>query len=563
MNDFDSRPWLTSYAPGVPHTIPAPTETLVDMIWRATREYRPNVALEFFGGTMTYERLREQIARAANGLRALGVTHGDRVALVLPNSPEHIVAFYAVLRLGAIVVEHNPLYTERELRHQFEDHGAKVAIVWDKVAERVLAFPPDLAVDTVISIDITRSMPLTTRAALRLPIARARASRDALTVTSPVGGVIPWATLLKSKYLPNSHPRPSLTDTAVLQYTSGTTGTPKGAILSHANLQANAAQSRAWVQGLRFGEETFYGVLPMFHAYGLTLCLTTAMSIGARLVLFPKFDEKLVLDAMEKSPATFLPAVPPIYERLAAAAATRKVSLRGIRWAISGAMSLPLHIVEKWEKATGGLLVEGYGMTEASPIALGNPMGPSRRPGTVGVPFPSTDIRIIDPEDPSIDRGIDEEGELLIRGPQVFAGYWNRPTETAEALLPGGWLRSGDIAKVSADGYVTIVDRKKELIVTGGFNVAPTEVEAALLSHPSVADAAVVGIPSKSGGEDVTAVVVLAAGATLDAAALRAHCRTLLSAYKVPRTISAVDELPRNLIGKVLRRVVRDTLLSK
>ena len=561
MNDFDSRPWLTSYAPGVPHTIPAPTETLVDMIWRATREYRPNVALEFFGGTMTYERLREQIARAANGLRALGVTHGDRVALVLPNSPEHIVAFYAVLRLGAIVVEHNPLYTERELRHQFEDHGAKVAIVWDKVAERVLAFPPDLAVNTVISIDITRSMPLTTRAALRLPIARARASRDALTVTSPVGGVIPWATLLKAKYLPNSVPRPALADTAVLQYTSGTTGTPKGAILSHANLRANAMQSQAWVPGLRLGDETFYGVLPMFHAYGLTLCLTTAMSIGARLVLFPKFDTKLVLDAMEKSPATFLPAVPPIYERLVAAAATRKVSLSGIRFAISGAMSLPIRIVEEWEKATGGLLVEGYGMTESSPIAIGNPIGPSRRPGTVGVPFPSTDIRIIDPEDPSIERGIDEEGELLIHGPQVFAGYWNRPTETAEALLPGGWLRSGDIAKVSADGYVTIVDRKKELIVTGGFKVAPTEVEAALLSHPSIADAAVVGLPSKSGGEDVTAVVVLAPGATLDVDALRAHCRTLLSAYKVPRTISAVDELPRNLIGKVLRRVVRDGLL--
>jgi len=562
MSAFTSRPWLPAYGDGVPHDIATPTQTLVDMIWASTRDNRHSVALEFFGATTTYERLREQIASVANGLRKLGVGHGDRVAIVLPNSPEHVVAFYAILRLGAIVVEHNPLYTERELRHQFEDHGAKVAIVWDKVAERVLSFPADVGVSSVVAVDVTRSMPLTTRAALRLPIAKARESRAALTVDKPVAGAIDWRTLTAAKYLPNSHPKPRLEDVAVLQYTSGTTGSPKGAILTHANLRANAMQGEAWVPGLRRGEETFYAVLPMFHAYGLTLCLTFAMSMGARLVLFPKFDEKLVLDAMAKSPATFLPAVPPIYERLEKAARARGVDLAGIRFAISGAMSLPVRVVETWEKATGGLLVEGYGMTETSPVALGNPIGPTRRPGTVGVPFPSTEIRIVDPEDPTVDRGVDEEGELLIRGPQVFSGYWNRPSETAATLLADGWLRSGDVATVSADGFVTIVDRMKELIITGGFNVAPTEVEAALLSHPSVADVAVVGLPSARGDEDVTAAVVLAPGATLDVEALRAHCRTLLSAYKVPRTIVERDELPRSLIGKVLRRVVRDELTA-
>ncbi len=562
MNAFTSKPWLSAYGDGVPHEIATPTQTLVDMIWASTRDNRHSVALEFFGATTTYERLREQIASVANGLRKLGVGHGDRVAIVLPNSPEHVVAFYAILRLGAIVVEHNPLYTERELRHQFEDHGAKVAIVWDKVAERVLSFPADVGVASVVAVDVTRSMPLTTRAALRLPIAKARESRAALTVDKPVAGAIDWRTLTAAKYLPNSHPKPRLEDVAVLQYTSGTTGSPKGAILTHANLRANAMQGEAWVPGLRRGEETFYAVLPMFHAYGLTLCLTFAMSMGARLVLFPKFDEKLVLDAMAKSPATFLPAVPPIYERLEKAARTRGVDLGGIRFAISGAMSLPVRVVESWEEATGGLLVEGYGMTETSPVALGNPIGPTRRPGTVGVPFPSTEIRIVDPEDSTVDRGVDEEGELLIRGPQVFSGYWNRPSETAATLLPDGWLRSGDVATVSADGFVTIVDRMKELIITGGFNVAPTEVEAALLSHPSVADVAVVGLPSARGDEDVTAAVVLAPGATLDVEALRAHCRTLLSAYKVPRTIVERDELPRSLIGKVLRRVVRDELTA-
>ena len=560
MNAFANKPWLGSYAPGVPSTITEPTENLVDMIEKSVRRFADEVALDFFGATTSYAQLGDQISRVANGLLRLGVKPGDRVALVLPNCPQHVVAFYAVLRLGAIVVEHNPLYTERELRHQFEDHGATVAVVWDKVYRTVSDFPADMGLHTVIAVDLTESMPLGKRLALRLPVGKARAARSALTVDSLPKGAMEWSSLVGSRKLRHNHPRPQIGDTAALQYTSGTTGSPKGAILSHFNLRANALQCEAWVPGLRAGEEVFYAVLPMFHAYGLTLCLTFAMATGARLVLFPKFDEGLLLDAARRTPPTFMPAVPPIYDRLVKAAAERQVSLRSIRFAISGAMSLPVSIVERWEAATGGLLVEGYGMTEASPIAVGNPMGPSRRPGTVGVPFPSTEIRVIDPADPSIDRGVEEEGELLIRGPQVFSGYWDQPSESAKVLIEGGWLRTGDIVRVSADGFITVVDRIKELIITGGFNVSPSEVEAALLSHPDIADAAVVGLPSTKGGEDVVAAVVLAAGTTLDVEAVRSYCRTRLSAYKVPRQIIAVDELPRSLVGKVLRREVRATL---
>ena len=562
MTDFTSQPWLASYADGVPATIDPPTQTLVDMLDVSVRRHRRRVALEFFGAETTYAELGDQVARAANALRKLGVRRGDRVALVLPNCPQHVVAFYAILRIGAIAIEHNPLYTERELRHQFEDHGAKVAVVWDRVAGTVVAFPPDVGVQTVVSVDVTRAMPLRIRVALRLPVKKARDARTALTVGRAVAGAVAWSTLTDASRINRRVAGPELGDIAVLQYTSGTTGSPKGAILTHSNLRANASQGEAWVPGLRPGMEVFYGVLPMFHAYGLTLCLTFAMSMGARLVLFPKFDEKLVLDAMRTTPATFLPAVPPIYDRLVTAATAKGVSLRGIRFAISGAMNLPIDTVTRWETTTGGLLVEGYGMTETSPVALGNPIGPSRRPGTVGVPFPSTDIRVVDPADPTVDRGIDEEGELLIRGPQVFSGYWNRPSETAETLLPGGWLRTGDIVRVSADGFVTIVDRIKELIITGGFNVAPSEVESVLLSHPSVADAAVVGLPSASGGEDVIAVVVLAPGATLDLNDVREWAKSYLASYKVPRRIEVVDELPRNIVGKVLRRVVRTNLLD-
>ena len=562
MTDFSSQPWLASYADGVPATIDPPTQTLVDMLDVSVRRHRRRVALEFFGAETTYAELGDQVARAANALRKLGVRRGDRVALVLPNCPQHVVAFYAILRIGAIAIEHNPLYTERELRHQFEDHGAKVAIVWDKVAGTVVGFPRDVGVQTVVSVDVTRAMPLRIRVALRLPVKKARDSRTALTVGRAVAGAVAWSTLTDASRINRRVAGPELGDIAVLQYTSGTTGSPKGAILTHSNLRANASQGEAWVPGLRPGMEVFYGVLPMFHAYGLTLCLTFAISMGARLVLFPKFDEKLVLDAMRTTPATFLPAVPPIYDRLVTAATAKGVSLRGIRFAISGAMNLPIDTVTRWETTTGGLLVEGYGMTETSPVALGNPIGPSRRPGTVGVPFPSTDIRVVDPADPTADRGIDEEGELLIRGPQVFSGYWNRPSETAETLLPGGWLRTGDIVRVSADGFVTIVDRIKELIITGGFNVAPSEVESVLLSHPSIADAAVVGLPSLSGGEDVIAVVVLAPGTTLDLDDFRAWAKSHLASYKVPRRIEVVDELPRNIVGKVLRRVVRTNLLD-
>lgn len=557
---FTTRPWLSSYAPEVPHDITSTTQTLSDMLDDAVTRFGPKVALDFFGATTGYVQLGRQVARAAQGLADLGVVAGDRVALVLPNCPQHVVAFYAVLRLGAVVVEHNPLYTADELKHQFEDHGATVAIVWDKVADTVLDFADELELRTIVGVDMSTAMPASTRFQLRLPIARARAARAAITRGGLPAGVTAWSALVSSAPLPDDHPRPSLDDIAALQYTSGTTGRAKGAVLTHRNLRANAAQGRAWVPGLTEGGEVVYAVLPMFHAYGLTLCLTFAMSIGARLVLFPRFDLDLTLAAMGRTPATFLPAVPPIYERLALGAAEKGVSLSSIRFAISGAMSLPVRIVELWESSTGGLLVEGYGMTESSPVAIGNPIGPSRRPGTIGVPFPSTEIRVIDPESPELDLGFDEEGELLLRGPQVFQGYWNRAAETATTLLPGGWLRTGDIVRVSPDGFVTVVDRIKELIITGGFNVAPTEVEEVLRAHPSVADVAVVGVPAAGGGEDVTAAIVLAPDAALDAAALRTFAKQSLAAYKVPRRFEIVDELPRSLIGKVLRRQVRDAL---
>jgi long-chain acyl-CoA synthetase len=553
-------PWVRHYQPGVSAEIELPTESLVALYERSVAEAGNSVATEFFGRTTTYAELGDKIARAAEGLRRLGVQAGDRVAIVLPNCPQHVVAFYAVLRLGAVVVEHNPLYTERELRHLFEDHAARVAICWDVAVPKLTALPDDLPLRHVVSVNLLKAFPAAKRLALQLPVRKLRETRDRLTRPAP--GAMPWEKLLAAPPLAASHPKPDVHDLAVIQYTSGTTGVPKGAMLSHSNLFANARQGEAWMHGAQYRKEVFYAILPLFHAFGMTLFLTYGILKQARIVLFPAFDVDLVLDAAKKSPPTVYCAVPPIYERTATRAKERRISLRSAKYCISGAMNLPASVVELWEGVSGGLLVEGYGMTEASPVCLGNPFAASRRTGTIGVPFPSTLMRVVDPDDPTREVGQGERGELLIKGPQVFGGYWNNPEETARTLLPGGWLRTGDVVTVDADGFTTIVDRVKELIITGGFNVAPSEVEAVLRSHPDVTDAAVIGVPAPSGGEKVVAVVLLRAGARLDEDGLRGFCRERLAGYKVPRQIVALDDLPRSMLGKVLRKQVREEFLA-
>ena len=561
QSPLSGRPWLASYAPGVEAEVDVPPESLFEMLAASAQRYAGRVALDFFGAETTYTELLHAVDRAAEALRAAGVRAGDRVALVLPNCPQHVVAFYAALRLGAIVVEHNPLYTASELEHQLADCGAKVVVCWDKTAPVIDGLRATTAVEVILAVNLTTALPWRMRLLLRLPVAKARATRASMTGPVPLG-VLGWEQVASSTGpLDPAYPQPHSEDVALLQYTGGTTGTPKGAILTHRNLRANAAQGRAWVPGLKDGEETVYAVLPLFHAYGLTLCLTFSMTVGSTLVLLPRFDLDQMFEAIRRRPPTFLPAVPPIYERMAAAAIDRGVDLTSIRYAISGAMALPPEVVEMWEAVTGGLLVEGYGMTEASPIALGNPAAPTRRPGTVGVPFPSTEIRIVDPDDPSRDLPTGEAGELLIRGPQVFAGYWNRPEETATVLLPGGWLRTGDITIADADGFVSIVDRIKELIITGGFNVYPSEVEDVLRELPEIAEVAVVGIRTAGdGSEEVVAAVVPAAGETIDPEHLRAYAHEQLTGYKVPRRVVVVEDLPRSQIGKILRRIVRDRI---
>lgn len=560
MHLNDTRAWNRFYAPGTPIDIEPVTGSLSDLLDERVAQWADRDAISFFGATTSYRELGQRVARVATGLKRLGVSAGDRVALVMPNAPQHLVAFYAVLRLGAVVVEHNPLYTRDELEVQFRDHGAQVVIAWDKVVSTIQSLPTDLGIRTIVAVDITRAMPLTTRLALRLPIRTARESRAKLTTATT--GTVPFAKLEREAPLPADHPRPSAEDIACLQYTSGTTGTPKGAIITHANLWANARQGAAWMPDFTRGEGSIYGLLPMFHSFGLLLSVIYSVETGSRAVLFPTFDPELVARAAKRFPPTFVPAVPPMFDRLSRVAGEGKLDLSGVTYAISGAMTLTPAVVGRWEALAGSMLNEGYGLTETSPVALANPFNDSRRIGAIGLPFPSTDIRVVDPDQPTREVALGETGELLIHGPQVFQGYWNRPEETAATLLEGGWLRTGDLVVQDEDGFVTVVDRKKELIITGGFNVSPSEVEAVVRQVPGVAECAVVGVPRGSGAEVVTAAVILEPGVTFDQEAARQIAREHLAEYKRPSSYLVWEELPKSLIGKVLRRQVRDALIA-
>lgn len=559
-----ARSWTRFYTDGTPTDIEPPTGSLIDVLDESAERFADLTAVDFFGREITFRHFREIVLRAAGWLHEQGVGFGDRVALLMPNCPQHMIAFYAVWRLGAVVVEHNPLYTKDELRTQFLDHHAKTAIVWDVKASVLQEIADECGIETIVSVDMTEAMPTTMRLGLALPVKKAREMRAKLTAAAP--GTIPFRHVVRHTPLPDDVRRPTKDDIATLQYTSGTTGVPRGAIISHANLQSNARMGKAWMPKLDFGREVIYAILPLFHSFGVMLTAVYAVHLGARAVMMPTFDAGMVAKASLKHPPTFLAAVPPMFDRMARVQNQNPdgCNLHSVVYAVSGAMTLNDAVVDRWEKATGGLLAEGYGLTEASPVVLANPFAHNRKVGTIGIPFPSTRMKIVDPDDLDREVAFGETGELLVQGPQVFQGYWNRPMETSQTLLPGGWLRTGDLVTEDEDGFVTVVDRKKEIIITGGFNVSPSEVEKVVANAPGVADVAVVGVSrGTTKAESVTAVVVPEEGVAFDEAAVRAYCREHLVEYKVPRVYVVWDSLPKNLMGKVMRKDVKEKLLAR
>ena len=564
------------YQPGIPAVIDVPDAPLSELLETAARFYGERCALDFLGAGLTYTELLKASERAAQLLRESGVEAGDRVSMIMPNCPQHMIAVYGALRLGAIVAEHNPLAPAHEVRAQLDHHGARVVIVWEKGIDLVLdpastaAGGPDPAVDplsgrTVFSVDLSAAMPVRLRAALHLPVARARRMRASMKADVLPAGVLSWdREVSRASRLPASWPHPRGSDIAVLLHTGGTTGTPKAAMLSHTNLRANVNQAIAWVPMLHEGAENFLALLPFFHAFGLTFNLFCAVQKAATQVMLPKFSVSKVLDAHRRRPLTFFVGVPIMFERILRGAQKKGLSLKTLRYGVCGAAPMSSAVGAEWEAATGGFFIEGYGMTETSPIVAGTPMGPGRRLGALGLPFPSTDVRVVNPDDPDPDRQVPdgEPGELLVRGPQVFAGYWDDEEATAAAMLPGGWLRTGDMVR-REDSFLWMTDRRRELILTGGFNVYPSQVEAAIRDMDGIADAAVIGLDGGADGELVCAAVVLDAGAPAGSLTLedvRSHAERTLPHYALPRRLEIIDEIPRSAIGKVLRRVVREQI---
>ncbi|HEV8653687.1 MAG TPA: long-chain fatty acid--CoA ligase [Actinomycetes bacterium] len=548
-----TTPWLDSYPPGVPEHVEVPSTNLARLLADAARDFSNAPAVHFEGRTVSYAQLADQAWRFAGALAGLGVTKGTRVGLVLPNCPQAVIAFFGALRLGAVVVQNNPLYTERELGHQLSDAEVEVVVCLDLVYERVKSVRAQApSIREVVVTSLLDELPAVKRA-LAPYTKKGKAASTAIGRDEPVRR---WRDLLSgSQTKPSEAEVDPATDLALLQYTGGTTGLSKGVMLSHGNLRANVEQVRAWFPDADPGREVMMAVLPFFHVYGLTVCLLLAVRIGAALVLLPRFDLDHVLAAVDKYRPSLFPGVPTMYVAINNAVAKGGHDLSSIKACLSGAAPLPLEVAERFERYSGGRLVEGYGLSESSPVALANPVYGKRKAGTVGMPLPDTEARVVDPSDPSRALPTGESGELAIRGPQVMRGYWNRPDDSAQ-VLQGGWLLTGDMAVMDDEGYFSIVDRKKDLIIAGGYNVYPREVEEVLYEHPKVAEACVAGVPDPYRGETVKAWVVLREGEQATPDDIRAFAKDRLAAYKVPRTVELRDELPKTLIGKVLRRAL-------
>jgi long-chain acyl-CoA synthetase len=555
---YDARPWLAHYPAEVPAAYDFPLVPLTQLLDDAAASFGSRAAISGAGVSLTYAELRSDVDRFAGGLAGLGVGPGDRVALVLPNCPQFVVAFFAVLRLGAVVVPANPLATADELRSLLTDCEPRAIVCLDRTLPTVEQVRASLGDVDVVVTTLVDYMSGWDRGRLRLPLPSARRDRRRLLAPVPRDAdVVQFRSLVRSSAPARQAPVDPATDVAVLQATGGTTGTPKAAMLSHANLVANAYQMRLWLPEVTSGEECTLAVLPMFHVYGLTLCLLTTVLLAGRLVLLPRFDIDPLFAAIRAERPTLLPGVPPIYQAMVDALRAQRVDLSSLRVCVSGAMRLPPETQERFEQVSGARLVEGYGTTETSPATHCNPVDGTGRPGTVGLPLPGTDVRIVDPADPTTVLAVGEVGELVVRGPQVFLGYWRREGDAGDQVLLGdGWLLTGDLARMDADGFFTIVERKKDLVIAGGFNVYPAEVEAVITALPGVAECCVVGLPDRYRGETVKAYVVPAAGAELTEDDVRRQCAEVLSAYMVRKLVEFRAELPRSVMGKALRRML-------
>lgn len=552
---YTEKIWTKQYPPTIPATIDYPNVLLTQFLIDAARDFPQRDAILFLGKKLTFQQLLAESYRFANSLKELGVQPGERIALMLPNCPQAVIAYYGALFVGAIVVQTNPLYVERELEHQLSDSGAETIVCLDLVLSKVRQVQKQTKLKRVIVTSVKDYLPFPKNLLYPLTL-----WKDGIKLTVQYDENTYAFKSLISKALPSPVTPPKVdpaNDIALLQYTGGTTGLAKGAMLTHRNLVVNSVQAAHWLYKVKRGTDKVLGVLPFFHVYGMTVVMNYAMYQAATMILVPRFDRDMILKTIVKERPTLFPGAPTMYVGIINHPKIQKFDLSSIDACVSGSAALPVEVQEKFEKLTGGRLIEGYGMTETSPVTHANLVWDRTRSATIGIPWPDTEARVVDTETGE-EVPVGETGELQVRGPQVMKGYWNREDETAKVLSADGWLSTGDIVRMDHEGYFFVMDRKKDMIIAGGYNIYPREVEEVLFEHPAIQEAAVVGVPHPYRGETVKAFIVLKPGMKLTEKELDQYCREKIAKYKVPRLYEFRDELPKTFVGKVLRRVLQE-----
>lgn len=560
--EFPEQRWHKHYDKGVPAVIDFDEVPLHGFMERAVKLYGDRPALVFMNATFTYSELFDKVKRCANALRALGVKEGSRVAIQLPNIPQTVIAFHGAALVGAEVVMTNPLYTLREIEHQWSDAECDFAFVADFIWESTIE--PNrskLRPKTYIVAHIPDYLgfPLNILAPFKLK--RQTPKRYAKVQTG--NGVHEFKPLVEGASNAPFTIERGMDDIAVLQYTGGTTGLSKGAVLTHRNLSCNAQQIHAWFPDVDPGREVNLICLPLFHVFGLSVGMNWSIWAGSKMVLVPNpRDIPALVKAITKHKVTLFPGVPALFNAINSFPGVESLDMTSVKSCFSGSAPIPRDVQERFEKLTKSTIIEGFGMSETSPVSHVNPLKGLRKIGSVGVPMSNTLAKIVDAEDDTVDLDVGEEGELLVQGPQVMRGYWKCDEENAE-VLKGGWMHTGDLASMDEDGFFKIVGRKKDMINCSGLKVFPDEVDEVLMAHPAILEAATIGVPDESRGETVKSFIVLHKGQTLTLEEIEKYSRENLAAYKIPRQVEFLDELPKSSVMKILRRELRDREIAK
>ena len=558
---YQNKPWLKSYAEFAREFMEYKEICLPDILERTAREFPENNALVFQGYTLKYKDLKEMVDRFATCLTDFGIKKGDAVAILLPNLIPCVVAYFAILTVGGIVVMNNPLYTDPELEHQFNDSGSKVLVTLDLLGNRMIDLRPKTKIKQIIYTSIGDYLPFPKN--LLFPLVAKKKKMAADVKDAP--DVYKWKDCI-AKYAPNPPAvEIGFEDVAMYQYTGGTTGVSKGVMLTHSNLSKQTQQLDEWFPEsvLKRGEEVTLGALPFFHVFGLSTVMNLSIYMGWSDVLVPRPQPEPLLEAIRKSRPTFAPLVPTMYIGMLNHPDLKKTDMTCLKGAFSGSAPLPVEVIRDFEGATGAVIVEGYGLTETTPVTHVNPFaGGARKVGSIGVPISDTECRIVDLEDGVTDVPVGERGELIVKGPQVMKGYWNMPDETANTLR-NGWCYTGDIAVMDEDGYFYIVDRKKDMIISGGFNIYPRDIDEVFYENPKVMEACSIGVPDPKRGENIKVFVVLKEGETATEEEMIEFCKSRLAKYKLPTEIEFRAELPKSNVGKILRKELRAEELEK